>query len=132
MINDNLFFESHYDVLNSEILPYARNIASNSTVEILNIILKKLGISENDYEIRLTIPENGCYKDTIKIIWKRTEDFAKIIGALIVIYNQFYPNKYDETNKKLDLVVKARNLGVDCDTQEFQGILRDVCEDVDR
>lgn len=131
-MEDNvLFFESHYEVSNSEIVPEARNIASESMIKLITLILDKSGISEDYYDIKLTIPKDGCYQDTIKIIWNKAVDTAQIGTFLLLLYNQFYPNKYDVANKKLDLVMKAKTVGADCNTSEFQDMLRDVCQDID-
>ena len=130
-MEDNvLFFESHYEVLNAEIVPEARNIASEATIKVLNSVLDKMGISEDYYEIKLTIPKNGCYQDTIKIKFN-SEKILPWISLLVALWPILFSNKYDEANKKLDLAIKTKNLGVDCDTANFQGILREVCEDID-
>lgn len=117
MGNISLYVENHYDVLNSAILLSARNKASEANVAILIAILDSLDIK--DYEIRLIPPENGCYQDTIKVIWKKTKNALEctaLVAAIIAAFPVIFPDNMQKTKDALTIIKKMKEMGIDCNT----------------
>lgn len=125
----SLYVENHYDVLNSAILLSARNKASEANVAILTAILDSLGIK--DYEIRLIPPEDGCYQDTIKVVWKKAKNALEctaLVAAIIAAFPIIFPDNMQKTKDALTIIKEMKEMEIDCNTPGLPIYIENVCK----
>lgn len=128
MEENSLYIESHYDVLDSAILLSARNKASEANVAILTTILDSLDIK--DYEIRLIPPENGCYQDTIKVVWKISKNALEciaLVAAIVAAFPVIFPDNMQKTKDALTIIKEMKEMGIDCNVTNLPTYIKNVC-----
>ena len=136
-MKDITFLETHYMVPENQILPDTRNRVCDANVAIIREIIKILD-PKAEFEIYLLPPQEGSYRDTIKLIFKEIRNIKSnqviagcTVGILVLTYLNYSkkPSNISVANQQLEFLQKMNSLGLACN-DDISDAVKEVCNSI--